>query len=173
MRHLLTVKTLMSGLSLVFIIAACARSPIPDINQDILQTEILQEESEPPQEQPIDSDQVNRAPLEAPELESDVIGDSLPNENQSPGNSYPPPIETTGENNAANDGYPEPAPESGYPASENVIPTLTLMPYPAPANEQDSSSDPPPIKTGLEATDPSTVNLASGELQFVEFFAFW
>lgn len=173
MRHLLTVKTLVLGLALVFIIAACARGPIPDINQDVPQTELLQEESEPAQEQPTDSEQVNRAPLEAPEIESDVIGDSLPNEDQSPGSSYPPPIETTGENNAADDGYPEPAPESGYPASENVIPTPTLMPYPAPADDEGSSTAPPPIKTGLEATDPSTVNLASGELQFIEFFAFW
>ncbi len=28
-------------------------------------------------------------------------------------------------------------------------------------------------RTALEATDPSTVSLAAGELQLVEFFAFW
>jgi hypothetical protein len=28
-------------------------------------------------------------------------------------------------------------------------------------------------KTGLEATDPATVDLASGDIQLVEFFAFW
>jgi len=33
--------------------------------------------------------------------------------------------------------------------------------------------EPPAIKTGLEATNPSTVTLASGEIQFVELFAFW
>jgi hypothetical protein len=31
----------------------------------------------------------------------------------------------------------------------------------------------PPVKTGLESTNPEVVNLASGEIQLVEFFAFW
>lgn len=31
----------------------------------------------------------------------------------------------------------------------------------------------PTPKTGLASTDPSTVNLASGEPQLVELFAFW
>ena len=32
---------------------------------------------------------------------------------------------------------------------------------------------PPAPKAGLESTDPATVNLASGQLQLVEVFAFW
>jgi len=32
---------------------------------------------------------------------------------------------------------------------------------------------PPAQRTGLESTDPATVNLASGQLQLVEAFAFW
>lgn len=32
---------------------------------------------------------------------------------------------------------------------------------------------PPPVREELHATDPSTVQLASGEVQLVEFFAFW
>jgi hypothetical protein len=32
---------------------------------------------------------------------------------------------------------------------------------------------PPTVRDGLESTDPSVVNLASGEIQLVEFFAFW
>jgi len=32
---------------------------------------------------------------------------------------------------------------------------------------------PPAPKVGLESTDPATVNLASGQLQLVEVFAFW
>ena len=32
---------------------------------------------------------------------------------------------------------------------------------------------PPEPKAGLEATDPSTVTLASGSPQLVEFFAYW
>lgn len=31
----------------------------------------------------------------------------------------------------------------------------------------------PTPRSGLEATDPTTVNLASGQVQMVEFFAFW
>jgi hypothetical protein len=57
--------------------------------------------------------------------------------------------------------YPPPSP--AYPAPESEpggFPSPDLDP-------------PPPVKVSLEATDPSTVNLASGELQFVEFFAFW
>ena len=32
---------------------------------------------------------------------------------------------------------------------------------------------PPPVREGLEATDPASVQLASGKVQLVEFFAFW
>jgi hypothetical protein len=31
----------------------------------------------------------------------------------------------------------------------------------------------PAVRTQMEATDPVTVNLASGKPQLVEFFAFW
>jgi hypothetical protein len=31
----------------------------------------------------------------------------------------------------------------------------------------------PTPRAGLESTDPSVVNLASGEIQLVEFFAYW
>ena len=60
--------------------------------------------------------------------------------------------------------------EEGYPAP--VAPFLPLVNsgngYPSP-----ELAYPPPLKTGLEATDPSVVKLVSGELQLVEFFAFW
>lgn len=56
---------------------------------------------------------------------------------------------------------------------ENVSPTLA-------ATTQVSVADAPtafPIATSrgpnLEATDPETVKMASGNLQFVEFFEFW
>ncbi len=32
---------------------------------------------------------------------------------------------------------------------------------------------PPTPRAGLESTDPATVNLASGQLQVIEVFAFW
>lgn len=31
----------------------------------------------------------------------------------------------------------------------------------------------PTVRTGLESTNPGSVTLASGELQLIEFFAFW
>lgn len=48
-------------------------------------------------------------------------------------------------------------------------PKESLQPSASPSPEETA----PPPKTELEATDPSTVNLASGELQLIEFFAFW
>ena len=32
---------------------------------------------------------------------------------------------------------------------------------------------PPTPRAGLESTDPATVNLASGDIQLIEVFAFW
>jgi len=40
------------------------------------------------------------------------------------------------------------------------------------AGQTESASAPTP-RQSLEATDPSTVKLASGKVQLVEFFAFW
>lgn len=48
-------------------------------------------------------------------------------------------------------------------ATELVIPTLTSVPVQAAATSRGPN---------LEATDPTTVNLASGQLQLVEFFRF-
>ncbi|MGB2910456.1 MAG: thioredoxin domain-containing protein, partial [Anaerolineales bacterium] len=43
------------------------------------------------------------------------------------------------------------------------VPTLTPITF----------QIPPWISSELEATDPATVKLASGQVQFIEFFAFW
>jgi hypothetical protein len=62
------------------------------------------------------------------------------------------------------------AQEEGYPAPGYQWPTPTTNAgaYPSPGE-----ASPPPVKTGLEATNPSSVVLASGKPQLVEFFAFW
>lgn len=39
--------------------------------------------------------------------------------------------------------------------------------------EETESEEKPTARVGLQATDPETVKLASGEIQLVEFFAFW
>jgi hypothetical protein len=43
----------------------------------------------------------------------------------------------------------------------------------SPESPEETQPSQPVVKTGLEATDPSTVQLASGKPQLVEFFAFW
>jgi hypothetical protein len=43
--------------------------------------------------------------------------------------------------------------------------------YPAPASSADSVT--PTVRGGLEASDPAAFTLMSGDLQLVEFFAFW
>jgi len=44
---------------------------------------------------------------------------------------------------------------------------------PEPIEATEESTEKPTPRSGLVATDPSTVTLASGEIQLVEFFAFW
>jgi hypothetical protein len=72
--------------------------------------------------------------------------------------------ETEEEERGSQEAYP--VPEVSAPQQpEETQPSADA--YPAPGE------DIPRLKTELEATDPSTVSLASGEIQLVEFFAFW
>jgi hypothetical protein len=63
------------------------------------------------------------------------------------------------------------------PSLTLAAPTLDAATQP-PVNSptEASAPTPPPVATSrgpdLEATDPTTVSLASGQLQFVEFFRF-
>ncbi len=50
--------------------------------------------------------------------------------------------------------------------------TAVDVPMPATVTVQSERIVPTP-RTGLEATDPGSVNLLSGNVQFVEAFAFW
>ena len=58
-----------------------------------------------------------------------------------------------------------------------AVPTLEALAQPTAGPMQDFTPTPYPIATSrgphLEATDPKTVTMASGNLQFVEFFEFW
>jgi len=69
-----------------------------------------------------------------------------------------------------------PAPES---APEAEAPVVAPAPEAdAPVVEEEPPAEAPvivvtPRGNDLEATDPSTVNLASGKPQLIEFFAFW
>lgn len=61
---------------------------------------------------------------------------------------------------------------------------VAVFDTPGPATEIEQAADPtqtvtvedqipPTPRTGLESTDPATVNLASGDIQLIEVFAFW
>ena|SRR5260221_702627 len=58
-----------------------------------------------------------------------------------------------------------------------VVPTLESLAQATTGPIQDLAPTPYPIATSrgphLEATDPKTVTMTSGNLQFVEFFEFW
>ena len=64
------------------------------------------------------------------------------------------------------------------PTSELVLPTDTVEITEEPTVEAQAENTPtvtipPTPRTELASTDPSTVNLASGDIQLVELFAFW
>jgi hypothetical protein len=136
------------SISILFVLAACSGAATPEFSQAIAPLEVEQEEITSPVETPTEAVQ---------------------NTQHTPDEIYPaPPSEEVD---------PETGEEEGYPPPEVEVPTPDPA-YPAPeelpeGDPSPDSSNPPPVKVGLEATDPSTVNLASGGLQFVEFFAFW
>jgi hypothetical protein len=76
--------------------------------------------------------------------------------------SYPaPPLLPSEQSDSQDFAYPAPTSDPGFPPSQNE------------GNPSPESIYPPPPKTHLEATNPSTVNLTSTTPQLVEFFAFW
>lgn len=84
----------------------------------------------------------------------------------------PAPAISTAENTPV----PTTAPVAGSTeAVVSVSPTEAAASEPTAAPPAaDPSLGPPPNRgAALEATDPSTFTLASGQPQFVEFFAFW
>jgi hypothetical protein len=74
-----------------------------------------------------------------------------------------------------------PTPTAVEPAAPNSTEFSSIIPTLAAATQVQVSTEAPPatllpVATSrgpdLEATDPTTVNLASGQVQFVEFFRF-
>jgi hypothetical protein len=67
--------------------------------------------------------------------------------------------------------------QTSTPAADPaVVPVDAPSTTPTPAPMMDQQADVPtltPVKSALEATDPATVQLGSGEPLLVEFFAFW
>ena len=59
-------------------------------------------------------------------------------------------------------------------ACATAAPAATAPPLAAPTSAPAAApTSAPVIKTEFTPTDPTTVNLALGKPQFVEFFAFW
>ena len=59
------------------------------------------------------------------------------------------------------------------PATKAPTAPATLAPAAATDSVSTTTPTPRPVRTALQATDPTTVNLAIGRPTFVEFFAFW
>jgi len=135
-------------------LAACTGSESPDFNQALEVLDVQAEEPSPPSS--LETDQVTAVPTngETTSEEGYPVPMDQPIGDPGPGEGYPAPGDQLR-------GYPVPG--EGYPPPDSQVGG-----YPVPGEGQ-----PPPVKTALEATNPSTVSLASGEIQLVEFFAFW
>lgn len=91
------------------------------------------------------------------------------------------PVANPAEGGRANDSQPgQPAPVEPQPAEGDSAPAAADVPAGSENGEEASAALPPrpelgfsPGATQLEASDPSQVVLASGELKLVELFAFW
>lgn len=116
-------------------------------------------------------------PLETQIQEDSPVQQSLNTPTiSSPTDSTPPtPTESNFDDLdlGSQEGYPYHSPGDVDSNQENQDPeSFPSTPgYPSPDNEV--SAPTPVLKTELEATDPSTFNLTSGDIQLVEFFAFW
>jgi hypothetical protein len=71
------------------------------------------------------------------------------------------------------EGYPNPDFEGKSPETTTQVDHATSASEAYPGPEVRETEPAPPAKAGLEATDPSSVELASGGPQLIEFFAFW
>jgi thiol-disulfide isomerase/thioredoxin len=98
---------------------------------------------------------------------------AYPNPTQ-PGEAYPEPTQPSNPVNTAPPTATLPAPvgtatATGSPVSTNTpLPTATTAPTVTPTPEL-----PPPIRTELAASNPGLFRLDSGDVQLVEFFAYW
>lgn len=67
---------------------------------------------------------------------------------------------------------------AGITSNQEILPTATAEVVVSPTqaegdNPTQSSPVEPTPRAALDATDPAIVSLASGEIQLVEFFAYW
>ncbi len=140
------------------------------------------------------------APAATPTLSPDVAIAATPTQPSIPSllpepSAYPAPGELAVLPTVPLSAYPIPTQEvslqptidgsslSSYPAPGSPYPDPALgnsNPYPGPAQPTQAPAEPTvrtqptrEIQKELHATDPTSVRLASGRIQLVEFFAFW
>jgi thiol-disulfide isomerase/thioredoxin len=115
-------------------------------------------------------------PVESPDVEqttsplldqgNDILSDEVQQDLETDQVLEEPTVTPTGAQIEDLEEQSEAYPAPGYP---EPVPTIDLEPYPSP----EELADPPPVKTALEATDPSEFVQAAGKPQLIEFFAFW
>jgi thiol-disulfide isomerase/thioredoxin len=108
-------------------------------------------------------------------------------EYQPPSNGEATVVPTTADSGPQNPAYPAPNTTIIVTTPTTAVNILTLTPItpfpytltpqygttPVPTLTPITFQIPPWISSELEATDPTTVKLVSGQVQFIEFFAFW
>ena len=90
-----------------------------------------------------------------------------------PGSPYPAPGQSTATHAEAASNTPELSTPTPIPTQDPLLP---LTPGAGDATQPISitqTGTPSLVRTQLEASDPATFQLASGQVQFVEFFAYW
>ena len=88
---------------------------------------------------------------------------------------YPGPTQSAAQVITASptSGIPSAVPGTAIPTN-TLVPTNTPLPTLTPAPTSTPTPElPPPIRTELSATDPDQFQLNSGDVQLVEFFAYW
>jgi thiol-disulfide isomerase/thioredoxin len=91
-----------------------------------------------------------------------------------PGEAYPGPTQPSTPVNAAPATATLPVTLSTSTPTGSPVPTNTLLPTATPGPTVTPTPElPPPIRTELAASNPDLFQLDSGDVQLVEFFAYW
>jgi hypothetical protein len=90
--------------------------------------------------------------------------------------AYPSPGDKSVDGDQIGSGEGDTSDSEVYPGPEEVAAQPEAAPAETGGDDKALPTSPPDFpepKTGMEATDPEIVSIASGEIQLVEFFAFW
>jgi len=114
---------------------------------------------------------VTASPTGLNSFENEGGSDQYPFPGQENANQpYPGPIETTADQNLST---PTVTQTSSPKSTAQTTLTPNVSTSPSPTNTRIPIELPDWIASGIEASDPATVELSSGSFQFIEFFAYW